>query len=88
MALAQAKIQTKTYTEEDYYDIPEDVRAELIRGQIYYMASPTREHQEILVFLFKKITRYIDEKEAIVKFIPRHSPSSCSMTRKPSSNRT
>ena len=70
MALAQAKIQTKTYTEEDYYDIPEDVRAELIRGQIYYMASPTREHQEILVFLFKKITRYIDEKRGDCKIYP------------------
>ena len=34
MALAQLK----TYTEEDYYSLPEDVRAELIDGQLYYPA--------------------------------------------------
>ena len=43
MALAQAK----TYTEDDYYNIPEDVRAELIDGQIYYQAAPGLLHQAI-----------------------------------------
>lgn len=36
MALAQKKIST----EEDYYNIPKDVRAELIDGQIYYHVKP------------------------------------------------
>ena len=31
-----------TYTEADYYALPEDVRAELIDGQIYYQAAPSR----------------------------------------------
>ena len=44
MALAQLKI----YTENDYYSLPEDIRAELIAGQIYYMSAPSRIHQEIL----------------------------------------
>ncbi len=44
MALAQLQ----TYTEDDYYNMPEDVRAELIDGQLYYMASPSRTHQRIL----------------------------------------
>ncbi len=42
MTLTQAKI----YTEDDYYNIPEDVRAELIDGQIYYQAAPNRIHQK------------------------------------------
>lgn len=33
-------------TEEDYYRLPETVRAELINGQFYYMAAPSRIHQK------------------------------------------
>ena len=50
-ALAHANI----YTEEDYYNLPENVRAELIDGQIYYMSDPSRIHQEILMFLSNTI---------------------------------
>lgn len=57
MALAQA--QPKLYTEEDYYNLPEDVRAELIDGQIYYMAAPSREHQTILSELHIAIGNYL-----------------------------
>ena len=32
------------YTIEDIYALPEGVRAELIDGEIYYMATPTRIH--------------------------------------------
>ncbi len=35
-----ALLQKKTYTEEDYYNNPEDIRMELIDGQIYYQAAP------------------------------------------------
>ena len=66
MALAQLK----TYTEEDYYNLPEDVRAELINGQIYYMSAPSRIHQEILGFIFKKIAYYIDLKRGDCKVYP------------------
>jgi Uma2 family endonuclease len=37
-----------SYTIEDYYDLPETVRAELIDGFLYNMASPSVKHQEIL----------------------------------------
>lgn len=40
--------QKQMYTESDYYALPEDIRAELIDGQIYYQAAPSRAHQEIL----------------------------------------
>lgn len=62
--------QQKVYTEDDYYNIPEDVRAELIDGQIYYQAAPSRIHQEILAFLFKKIAFYIDAKNGFCKIYP------------------
>lgn len=66
MALAQLQ----TYTEEDYYNMPEDVRAELIHGQFYYMAAPSRIHQEILMFLSRKIADYIDSKNGFCKVYP------------------
>ena len=65
-ALAHANI----YTEEDYYNLPENVRAELINGQIYYMAAPSRIHQEILMFLSKTIANYIDSKKGPCKVYP------------------
>ena len=35
------------YTIDDIYSLPEGERAELIDGQIYDMAPPSRHHQEI-----------------------------------------
>ncbi len=46
--MAQALAQEKFYTIDDIYSLTEGSRAELIDGQIYYMAPPTRKHQEIL----------------------------------------
>ena len=66
MALAQLQ----TFTEKDYYNMPEDVRAELIDGQFYYMAAPSRIHQEILSFVFKKIAYYIDSKNGSCRVYP------------------
>lgn len=57
-ALAHANI----YTEEDYYNLPENVRAELIDGQIYYMAPPNRMHQDISGEIFGLIREYIKSK--------------------------
>ena len=54
-----AKIMTETYTEEDYYNLPENIRAELIDGQFYDMASPVRTHQKILGELYAAIHSYI-----------------------------
>ncbi len=39
------------YTLEDYYALPDDVRAELIDGVLYDMAAPTFIHQDILLNL-------------------------------------
>lgn len=66
MALAQLQ----TYTEEDYYNMPEDVRAELIDGQFYYMASPSRTHQRILGWLYATIYNYIQSKQGSCEVYP------------------
>ncbi len=64
--LAHANI----YTEEDYYNLPENVRAELIDGQIYYMAAPSRVHQEILNYMNTEINIYLRSKKGPCKVYP------------------
>lgn len=44
---------------DDIYALPEGERAELIDGEIYYMAPPNRRHQEIVGELFGTIREYI-----------------------------
>jgi len=51
-------IKEKTYTIDDIYALPEDERAELIDGQIYYMAPPARKHQDISMELSSQIKSY------------------------------
>lgn len=58
MALAQEKV----YTIEDIYSLPDGERAELIDGQIYYMAPPKRIHQQINGRLYRTIADHIDSK--------------------------
>lgn len=36
------------YTSKDYWALPDGCRAELIDGQLYDMAPPSRIHQEIV----------------------------------------
>ena len=55
------------YTTDDIYKLPEGTRAELIDGHIYYMAPPSRLHQEITGTLYRKIADYIDSKKGSCK---------------------
>ena len=54
--------QERLYTTNDIYTLPEGTRAELIDGRIYYMAPPSRKHQEIAGELFSIIRNYIVNK--------------------------
>ena len=54
--------QREDYTVEDIYALPEVTRAELIDGQIYYMAPPSRRHQNLLFSISRVIADYIDQK--------------------------
>lgn len=49
------------YTIDDIYALPEGKRAELIDGQIYYMAPPGRTHQQISGYLHSAIYSHIKE---------------------------
>lgn len=58
MPLAQKAI----YTTEYIYSLPDGQRAELIDGQAYMMAPPSRKHQRIVGELFRKVSDYIESK--------------------------
>ncbi len=58
--MAPALAQEKLYTIDDIYSLPEGRRAELIDGQIYYMAPPARKHQRIAGEIFAVIREYIN----------------------------
>ena len=63
--------QTRLYTEDDYYNLPENVRAELIDGYlIYNQAAPSRIHQSILSELHTIINNYIKSKNGSCKVYP------------------
>ena len=68
--MAKALTHTVTYTEKDYYNLPENVRAELINGQFYYMSAPSRLHQQILGFLFNQIANYIRTNKGSCEVYP------------------
>lgn len=51
------------YTLDDIYALSEQERAELIDGQIYFMAPPSRKHQRIVGELFVMIRNYIKNKQ-------------------------
>lgn len=61
--MSSATAQNKFYTIDDIYDLPDGTRAELIDGQIYYMAPPSRKHQDIAGELFGIIREYIKSKD-------------------------
>ena len=52
--------KTDFYTTDDIYALPDGERAELIDGQIYYMAPPGRTHQKISGFLARVIGNYVE----------------------------
>ena len=47
------------YTSEDYWNLPEGERAELIDGQFYAMAPPNRIHQKLITKFTFAIENYV-----------------------------
>lgn len=60
--MASALSKEKFYTINDIYSLPDGERAELIDGQIYFMAPPNRKHQFIAGELLTRINNYIKSK--------------------------
>lgn len=65
-----ALVQEKLYTIEDIYALPDGERAELIDGQIYYIAPPNVRHQRILSFLHLEIGNYIRANNGSCEVFP------------------
>jgi len=54
--------QPQITTLEQYEALPEDARAEVLDGQIYYMASPSQDHQTISMELSTILNTYLKSK--------------------------
>ena len=66
-----ASAQVELYTEDDYYNLSEDIRAELIEGNlIYNQAAPSRVHQTILGELYTIINNHIKSKGGSCRVYP------------------
>ena len=61
------------YTAEDYFELPDDQRCELIDGVIYDFASPTDRHQDIVMELAYQLIGYVKQNGGKCKV--RVSPS-------------
>lgn len=59
-----------TYTSEDYWNIPEGQRAELINGQLYAMTPPSFKHQKLISQFTKILGNYIDAHQGECEVIP------------------
>jgi len=55
--------QLQITTLEQYEALPEDSRAEVFDGQIYYMASPSQDHQTISMELSTILNTYLKSKK-------------------------
>lgn len=65
-----APAQQRLYTIDDIYALPDGERAELIDGQIFYIALPSTRHQRILSFLHLEIGNYIRSKGGSCEVFP------------------
>lgn len=58
------------YTSEDYWNLPEGERAELIDGKFYDMALPSRIHQKLVFTISRIIGNYIADHRGSCEVYP------------------
>ena len=63
-------LKKELYTSDDYWNLPEGERAELINGQFYAMAPPSRIHQKLCFQLSKQIDNYIVSQKGNCEVYP------------------
>ncbi len=69
-AAYEVKRKPGSYTIEDYWDLPDDLRVELIDGYFYDMAAPTTFHQLMAAEVHRQIANHIlDRDVACTPFI-------------------
>ena len=49
----------REYTLDDYYALPDNIRAELIDGKLYYLSAPSVTHQRVLGEIFSQIFYFV-----------------------------
>ncbi len=64
------QLETINITLEQYESLPENTRAEVFDGQVYYMANPAQIHQELLTELLITIHSYLRQKGNICQVFP------------------
>lgn len=60
------------YTIEDYYGLPDDVRAELIDGEIYDMSAPQVVHQVLSFQIHRRLAEFVAKKKR--QCLPLYAP--------------
>ena len=60
----------KFHTIKDIYSLPEGQRAELIDGDMYMMAPPSRIHQKLVMQLSRIISNYVADKGGSCEVYP------------------
>ena len=63
-------LRENLYTSEDYWSLPEGHRAELIDGQLYNMAPPSRIHQKIVSMFVHSIQSHIQKSGGSCEVYP------------------
>lgn len=63
-------LKNDQYTSEDYWNLPEGTRAELIDGKLYDMAPPSRIHQQLVMELAGTIREYIKKNHGNCQVYP------------------
>ena len=58
------------YTLDDYYALPDDVRAELIDGHLIFLEAPRSVHQELISELLFELKLYIHNNKGTCKVLP------------------
>lgn len=64
------QLKEKIYTSEDYWNLPDGERAELIDGKLYAMAPPSYKHQKLVSELHHALKKYIDANKEQCEVIP------------------
>ena len=67
--LAMEIWEDRIYTVEDINELPEGVRAELMDGKLYFMATPTTTHQCLVPEICRQIRNHIDDKNGVCKVL-------------------
>ena len=60
----------RTYTSEDYWNLPDGQRAELIDGQLYDMAPPNRIHQKLVHEISRAVGNHIAQAGGACEVYP------------------